>query len=142
MKDLDTLYMQQQVAHTDLPAPRAIGIDEISIRNGHNYRVIVSDLERCRPIWVGGEGRKETDLDRFFTDYWPKKSARNEQAVMDVRKPFRNSVTHNTPMPVFSSTSSKSCGTSMRPSTKCAEASIGAWWARTASSSARCLVAT
>ena len=34
-----------------LPAPRAIGIDEISIRKGHNYRVIVSDLDRERPIW-------------------------------------------------------------------------------------------
>ena len=65
-KDLDKLYMQEQVERAGLPAPRAIGIDEISIRKGHNYRVIVSDLERARPIWVGGEGRKETDIDLFF----------------------------------------------------------------------------
>jgi hypothetical protein len=45
VKDLDKLYyMQQQVDLAGLPAPRAIGIDEISIRKGHNYRVIVSDL--------------------------------------------------------------------------------------------------
>ena len=58
--------MQEQVDRAGLPAPRAIGVDEISIRKGHNYRVIVSDLERARPIWVGGEGRKETDIDLFF----------------------------------------------------------------------------
>ena len=47
-----------------------------SIRKGHNYRVIVSDLERARPIWVGGEGRKETDIDLFFKALGGKKSAR------------------------------------------------------------------
>ena len=50
-EDLDKLYMQKQVDLAGLPAPRAIGIDEISIRKGHNYRVIVSDLDRERPIW-------------------------------------------------------------------------------------------
>ena len=59
VNDLDKRYMQKQVERAGLPAPRAIGIDELSIRKGHNYRVIVSDLERGRPIWVGGEGRKE-----------------------------------------------------------------------------------
>jgi len=97
VKDLDKLYMQQQVARAGLPAPRAIGIDEISIRKGHNYRVIVSDLDRGRPLWVGGEGRKEADLDRFFADLGPKKSARIELAVMDMWKPFRNSVARNIP---------------------------------------------
>jgi transposase len=66
VKDLDKLYMQQQVDLAGLPTPRAIGIDEISIRKGHNYRVIVSDLDRQHPIWVGGEGRKEADIDLFF----------------------------------------------------------------------------
>jgi transposase len=65
VKDLDKLYMQKQVDLAGLPAPRAVGIDEISIRKGHNYRVIVSDLDRERPIWVGGEGRKEADIDLF-----------------------------------------------------------------------------
>ena len=97
VKDLDKLYMQQQVERVGRPTPRAIGIDEISIRKGHNYRVIVSDLERGRPIWVGGEGHKETDLDRFFADLGPKKAAHIELAVMDMWKPFRNSVTRNIP---------------------------------------------
>ena len=66
VKDLDKLYMQQQVDLAGLPTPRAIGIDEISIRKRHNYWVIVGDLDRQRSIWVGGEGRKEADIDLFF----------------------------------------------------------------------------
>ena len=80
----------RQRARAGLPAPRAIGVDEISIRKGHNYRVIVSDLERARPIWVGGEGRKETDIDLFFKALGGKKSARIKLAAMDMWKPFRN----------------------------------------------------
>jgi transposase len=57
VKDLDRIYMQQQVARAGLPAPRAIGVDEIAIRKGHDYRIVVSDLDRRRPIWVGGKGR-------------------------------------------------------------------------------------
>ena len=97
VKDLDKLYMQQQVDLAGLPVPRAIGIDEISIRKGHNYRVIVSDLDRKRPIWVGGEGRKQVDIDLFFEVLGEKKSARIKLAVMDMWKPFRNSVMKNAP---------------------------------------------
>jgi len=84
VKDLDKLYMQKQVDLAGLPAPRAIGIDEISIRKGHNYRVIVSDLERRRPIWVGGEGRKEAGIDLFFKELGEKNSARIKLAAMDM----------------------------------------------------------
>ena len=97
VKDLDKIYMQKQVNQAGMPSPRAIGIDEISIRKGHNYRVIVSDMDSGRPIWVGGEGRKETDLDAFFAELGPKRTARIRLAVMDMWKPFRNSVTNNAP---------------------------------------------
>jgi len=97
VKNLDKLYMQKQVDLAGLPAPRAIGIDGISIRKGHNYRVIVSDLERRRPIRVGGEARKETDIDLFFKALGEKKSARIELAAMDMWKPFRSSVLKNAP---------------------------------------------
>ena len=53
VKALDTLYMQEQVDRAGLPAPRAIGVDEISIRKGHNYRVIVG----CAPRSVEKERR-------------------------------------------------------------------------------------
>ena len=38
VKDLDKLYMQKWLDKTPRPAPRVIGIDEISIRKGHTYR--------------------------------------------------------------------------------------------------------
>lgn len=97
VKDLDKLYMQQQITQAGPPAPRAIGVDEISIRKGHEYRIIVSDLDQARPIWVGGRGRKEEDFDLFFAMLGAKKTARIELAVMDMWRPFRNSLTRNAP---------------------------------------------
>ena len=76
--------MQEQVAAAGRPAPRAIGVDEIATRKGHTYRVIVSDLERGRPIWVGGKGRSEADLDLFFAELGPKKSQQIELVAMDM----------------------------------------------------------
>jgi len=97
VKDLDKVYMQKQVTRAGTAAPRAIGIDEIAIRKGHNYRVVVSDLDRGRPIWVGGQGRTEADLDRFFAALGAQKATRIELAAMDMWKPFRNSLTKNAP---------------------------------------------
>lgn len=97
VRELDKRYMAEQIKRSGTPAPRAIGIDEISIRRGHNYRVIVSDLDRRRPIWVGGQGRTEADLEGFFEALGKGKSARIKLAVMDMWRPFRNSVESNAP---------------------------------------------
>ena len=97
VKDLDKLYMRRQIELAGPPRPRAIGVDEISIRKGHNYRVIVSDLDRRRPIWVGGEGRKEKDLDEFFEFIGKTKSKRIKLAAMDMWKAFRKSTLKNAP---------------------------------------------
>lgn len=97
VKELDKMYMQEQVARAGMPGPRAIGVDEIAIRKGHEYRVVVSDLERGRPIWFGGNGRSEEDIDLFFTALGAKKSARIKVAAMDMWKAFRKSVTRNAP---------------------------------------------
>lgn len=97
VKDLDTLYMRKQVARAGRPSPRVIGVDEISIRKGHEYRIVVSDLEQKRPIWVGGEGRKEVDFDRFFKELGRKRALGIELAAMDMWKPFRNSLRRHVP---------------------------------------------
>jgi len=97
VKDLDRIYMQQQVARAGLPAPRAIGVDEIAIRKGHDYRIVVSDLDRRRPIWVGGKGRTEADMDLFFATLGTKKTARIQLAAMDMWKPFRASLMRHAP---------------------------------------------
>ena len=54
VKTLEMQYMRAQLAKAGTPGPKAIGIDEISIRKGHTYRIVVSDLIRRRPIWFGG----------------------------------------------------------------------------------------
>jgi transposase len=97
VKDLDKIYMHKQVDRAGLPAPRAIGVDEIAIRKGHDYRIVVSDLDRGRPIWVGGKGRTEADFDLFFSVLGAKKTARIQLAAMDMWKPFRNSLKRNAP---------------------------------------------
>ncbi len=62
VKALDKQYMQEQLRRAGAPGPRIIGIDEISIRKGHTYRIVVSDLLRRRPIWFGGTDRSEASL--------------------------------------------------------------------------------
>jgi len=97
VKDLDKLYMRRQIEQAGMPTPRAIGVDEISIRKGHHSRVIVSDLDRRRPLWVGGEGRKEADLDEFFEFAGKTKCNRIKLAAMDMWKAFRNSTQKKAP---------------------------------------------
>lgn len=63
VKDLDKQYMREQLRRVGCPGPLVLGIDEISIRKGHTYRIVVSDLLRGRPIWFGGEDRSEASMD-------------------------------------------------------------------------------
>ena len=82
--------MRAQIERAGTPGPRAIGIDEISIRKGHNYRIVVSDLIRKRPIWFGGDDRSEASMAQFYNWLGPDKSSKIRLAVMDMWKPFRN----------------------------------------------------
>ena len=91
VKDLEKQYMSEQLRRIGTPGPRVIGIDEVSIRKGHSYRIVVSDLIRLRPIWFGGQDRSEESMDQFYEWLGPKKSKRIELAVMDMWKPFRKS---------------------------------------------------
>jgi transposase len=97
IKALEMQYMEAQLKRAGAPRPRAIGIDEISIRKGHTYRIVVSDLVRKRPIWFGGDDRSEASLNMFFDWLGPRKSARIGLAVMDMWKAFRNSTNKNAP---------------------------------------------
>jgi transposase len=97
VKVLEKQYMREQLRRAGSPGPKAIGIDEISIRKGHTYRVVVSDLERKRPIWFGGEDRSEKSLDLFYEALGEKKSRGIELAVMDMWKAFHNSTSKHAP---------------------------------------------
>ncbi len=91
VKELDKQYMREQLRRAGTPAPKVIGIDEIAITKGHNYRIVVSDLERGRPIWFGGKDRSEESMDEFFTWLGPDKCGTIRLAVMDMWKAFRTS---------------------------------------------------
>jgi len=97
VKTLEKQYMQAQLARAGRPGPKAIGIDEISIRKGHSYRIVVSDLIRRRPIWFGGEDRSEASMAQFYDWLGPKKSRGIRLAVMDMWKPFRNTTRERAP---------------------------------------------
>ena len=97
IKELDKQYMREQLRRIGTPGPKAIGIDEISIRKGHTYRIVVSDLIRRRPIWFGGEDRSEASMAMFYDWLGDKKSRSVRLAVMDMWKPFRNATLARAP---------------------------------------------
>jgi transposase len=97
VKRLEKEYMQEQLNRAGKVRPQVIGIDEISIRKGHSYRIVVSDLEKHRPIWFGGRDRSEASMDGFYEFLGEKPARKVRLAVMDMWKPFRNSTRKHAP---------------------------------------------
>lgn len=89
VKELDKQYMRAQLAKAGTPGPMAIGIDEISIRKRHTYRIVVSDLIRRRALWFGGDDRSEASMAQFYGWLGAPKTRKIRLAVMDMWKPFR-----------------------------------------------------
>lgn len=97
VKELEKQYLREQLRRMSAPRPKVIGIDEVSIKKRHVYRIVVSDLERHRPIWFGGADRSEASLDEFYRLLGEKKARKLRLAVMDMWKPFRHSTRSNAP---------------------------------------------
>ncbi len=97
VKELDKQYMRAQLARAGTPGPKVIGIDEISVGKGHDYRIVVSDLLRRRPIWFGGSDRSEASMAEFYAFLGEKRSKCIRLAVMDMWKPFRNATRAHAP---------------------------------------------
>ena len=97
VKELEKQYMREQLRRVGNPGPKTIGVDEVSIRRGHTYRIVVSDLGRERPIWFGGVDRSEASLDAFYEWLGSKKSQGLQLAVMDMWKPFLNATQAHAP---------------------------------------------
>jgi transposase len=91
VKELEKQYMQEQLRRAGTPGPQVIGIDEVSIKRGHRYRIVVSDVVRRRVIWFGGKDRAEASMDLFYQELGSPKSHKIRLAVMDMWKPFRTS---------------------------------------------------
>jgi len=61
------------------PGPRAIAIDQISVRKGLSHRgqrpgSQTTDLVRKRPIWLGGTDRSEASMTAYYDWLGSKKS--------------------------------------------------------------------
>jgi len=97
VKELDKQYMSEQLRRSGFPGPKAIGIDEIAVRKGHKYRIVVSDLYRKRPIWFGGIDRSEESMNMFYAQLGPKKASKIKLAVMDMWPAFEASTLANAP---------------------------------------------
>lgn len=97
VKDLEKIYMREQLRLAGPPRPEVIGVDEISISKGHTCRIAVSGLEKKRAIWFGGEGRTQVDMDRFYADLGKENAEKIRLAVMDMWKPFRKSAQQHAP---------------------------------------------
>ena len=91
VKELDKQYMREQLRRAGSPGPAGHRHRRDRHRQGHKYRIVVSDLERGRPIWFGGKDRSEASLDEFFAWLGPEKCGKIRLAVMDMWKAFRNS---------------------------------------------------
>ena len=97
VKELEKQYMQEKLHRAGKSKPNVIGIDEVSIRKGHTYRIVVSDLERKRPIWFGGVDRSEESMNLFYQWLKPNKCKHIRLAVMDMWKAFENSTQRYAP---------------------------------------------
>ena len=97
VKAMDMWYMKEQLRRAKKVRPEIIGIDELAIRKGHEYRIVISDLVRSLPIWFGGKDRSEKSLDMFYEWLGPKRSGNIRLAVMDMWKAFEKSTRKNAP---------------------------------------------
>jgi transposase len=91
VKELDKYYMTAKLDRAPAPNPSVIGIDEVSLRKGHVYRIVVSDIIARRPIWFGGNDRSEESMDQFYAWIGAKKAGKIQLSVMDMWKAFEAS---------------------------------------------------
>jgi transposase len=97
VKAMDQLYMREQLTRAGPIAPAVIGIDELVIRKGYVFRIVVSDLERQQPLWFGGVGHSAESLAMFYEFLGPERSQEIRLAVMDMWKPFRKATVAHAP---------------------------------------------
>ena len=76
VKELDKQYMKAQLAKAGKPGPKVIGIDEISIRKGHTYRIVVSDLCASSTDLVWRRGPLGGEHERVLRLSWAKPEER------------------------------------------------------------------
>lgn len=94
---VDQKFIQKAYSKRKWSKLRVIGVDEIARRKGHDYFVVVTDLERREVIWVG-EGREQQSLNPFFETFLGKKKARRIRAAcIDMWPAFEKSLREHCP---------------------------------------------
>lgn len=75
---------------------RYLGIDEKSIKKGHKYFTIVSDLDRGEVLWIGN-GRKRKTIDAYWASLSAEQLAGIEGVAMDMWAPYFDSTMQHVP---------------------------------------------
>lgn len=81
--------VQWGLAHRELGAIRAIGVDEIQYGKGHQYLTLVYQIEAgcVRLLWVGKE-RTQESFEKFFTMIGKELAEKIEFVCSDMWKPY------------------------------------------------------
>ena len=79
------------LAHRELEAVTAIGVDEIAVWKGHKYLTVVYQIDQGarRLLWVGRE-RTEKTLRGFFSTFGQARSGALRFVASDMWKPYLN----------------------------------------------------
>ena len=80
-------YLVRKKEHSPMVDPTRIGVDEVKLGT-MGWRVVVSDLDTRRPIWIGGQNRKQESFEAFFSWLGEEKTKLIRLCVMDMWKPY------------------------------------------------------
>ena len=94
VKAIDKLALEKVQASRPLDGITVLGIDEIAVGRGQTYWHLVSALEGPRgpEVLYVGEGRREKHLRKFWKWFGEDRAQGITHAVLDMWKPFRNSI--------------------------------------------------
>ena len=68
VKSIDLEYLVNELPQPDYSQVRLIGVDEFSLKKGHEYATRVVDLQTRETLWIGKE-RKSATLEAFYKEF-------------------------------------------------------------------------
>lgn len=99
VKQIDKKAIERAQAERDLDGITVLGVDEISVGQGHKYWHMISSLEGPNgpELLYVGDGRKEEDLEPFWKWFGQERIKEITHGVMDMAKGFINSFRKHCP---------------------------------------------
>jgi transposase len=80
-------YLARKLKNIPEANPTRIGVDEIRLGK-MGWRIVVSDMDTRRPVWIGGKDRSQASFEAFFTWLGDDKCRLITLCVMDMWKPY------------------------------------------------------